>query len=281
MMKAATTLTYFESPAGPLSAHFFVPGDFVPGQSRPTLVFFHGGFWDHSMPTQFVPQCLHFAARGAIAVSVETRVESSHGTGPIEALADAAIFAAWLAEHGDNFGVDPAKLVLAGAAGGAWLALQQVLPKLPKDAPAPPLTPAAVLLFSALLDTQAPSVAEKFPDAATARARSPLRQVRRKLPPMLLCHGIADRMTPYANARKFAKALRWRRNRIELAGFENAEHSFFNFNVSEHHYEFTLKIADRFLADLGILAAEDDGVAADSGARPLRGPAPTSDAGGL
>ncbi len=252
MMKTATTLAYFQTPEGPLHAHFFVPHDFESGQRRTTVIFFHGGFWDNPMPTQFVPQCLHFATRGAIAISVETRVAGVHGTGPVEALEDVGILLAWLAEHAENFGIDPGRLVLAGTSGGAWLALQTALPKT-----APPIAPRALVLFSPLLDTTRKSIAARFPDSATARRHSPLRQVRRKLPPMLLCHGKSDRVTPFDDARRFVRALRWRRNDAELLEFEKAEHSFFNFNVSELHYELTLKAADRFLVGQGLLEPDE------------------------
>ena len=253
MMKAATTLAYYETPEGALQAHFFVPHDFDSGQQRTAVIFFHGGFWDNPMPTQFVPQCLHFATRGAIAISVETRVRSVHGTGPMEALEDARTLLAWLKEHAGNFGIDPDRIVLAGTSGGAWLALQQALPK---KGP-PPITPRALALFSPLLDTTIRSIAAQFPDAATARRLSPLRQVRRKLPPILICHGKNDRVTPFKHASRFIKALRWRRNSAELIDFEKAEHSFFNFNVSELHYDLTLKAADHFLVDQGLLEVDE------------------------
>jgi hypothetical protein len=35
--------------------------------------------------------------------------------------------------------------------------------------------------------------------------------------------------------------------------FENADHTFFNFNVSELYYEVSIKAADQFLVDLGLL----------------------------
>jgi acetyl esterase/lipase len=81
--------------------------------------------------------------------------------------------------------------------------------------------------------------------------------VRRKLPPILICHGKSDRVTPFKDARRFVKALRWRRNSVELLDFEKAEHSFFNFNVSDLHYELTLKAVDRFLVGQGLLEVDE------------------------
>lgn len=257
MMKAATPLTYADTGSGPLKAHFFAPANYTDNERYPLILFFHGGLWETSMPTQFVPQCLHFSSRGFVSASVETRVESTHGSGPMAALDDVQELFAWLVKHADDISVDLSKVVLAGASGGAWLALQQVLPKRAKDDPDPLINPAALILFSSLLDTTASNVAPRFPDATLAKKRSPLKQVRRKVPPMLLCHGKSDRVMPFDTARRFAKSMKWRKNVCELLEFEKAEHSFFNFNVSEFYYELTLKAADHFLVDQGLLAPDE------------------------
>jgi len=257
MMKSATPLTYLETPEGPVQAHFFVPHDFSVERKWPLIIFFHGGFWDTAMPTQFVPQCLHFATRGAMAVAVETRLESTHRTGPIEALEDVKVFLNWLWEHSERLGIDMDQIVFGGASGGAFLALEQVMPKPLKTDPEPVIRPKALILFSALLDTTQSQFAKRFPDMKVARSHSPLRQMRRKLPPMMLCHGKSDRVTPFEDARKFTKGLKWRGNQVELLEFERAEHSFFNFNVSELHYDLTLKAVDHFLVGLGVLEVDE------------------------
>lgn len=258
MLKAAVTLPYRKTGQGELHCHFFIPPDFNPDEPRPFVLFFHGGFWDTSTPTQFVPLARHFASRGALTATVETRVRSTHGGGPLEALEDARVLLDWLGEHADGFGIDRDKVVLGGASGGAFLALSQVLPA-PDERKPPGLSPAALVLFSSLLDTTPAAVAERFPDRKAARAWSPLNRCKvRKLPPMILFHGKNDRVTPFVHAQKFAKALRWRRNPVELVDFDNAEHSFFNFNLSELHYDLTLRAADRFLSERGILEPCED-----------------------
>jgi acetyl esterase/lipase len=253
MLKSATTFTYSETPEGPLQAHFFTPPGFEPGDRRPLILFLHGGFWETPMATQFVPHCLHFAQRGAVTVTVETRVGSVHRTGPVEALEDLRAFLEWLKGYEPHFGVDPSKVVLGGAAGGAFIALATTLPKLPKNATPPAYAPAALMLFSSLLDPIVRPLIDRFPDHATAKRLSPLKAVRRKAPPMILFHGKRDRVTPFATVEKFVKSMRWRRNKIELVDYENAEHAFFNFNVSDQHYEWSVAAADRFLVDLKIL----------------------------
>ena len=253
MLKSATTFTYSETSDGPLQAHFFTPPGFEAGDKRPLIVFLHGGFWDTAMATQFVPHCLHFAERGAVPVTLETRVNSTHRTGPMEALEDVHAFLRWLKSYEHHFGVDPGRVVFAGAAGGAFLALALSLPKLQRGDVPPVYAPAALVLFSTLLDTTVRPVSERFPDHSTAKRLSPLKNLKRKAVPMILFHGKKDRVTPFANVEKFHKSMRWRRNKIEVVDFENAEHSFFNFNVSDLHYELSVGAADRFLVGLGIL----------------------------
>lgn len=253
LLKSATSFPYSETPEGPLNGHFFAPPGFEPGDKRPLILFLHGGLWDTAMATQFVPHSLYFSERGAVTATLETRVFSTHRTGPMEALADVKAFLAWLKSYEHHFGIDPNKVVFAGALGGAFLALAMTLPKLLREEHPAVYSPAALLLFSSLLDSTSRPLIERFPDTATAKRLSPLKAVRRKAPPMMLFHSKKDRVAPFAHVEKFIKSMRWRRNKIELLDFENADHTFFNFNVSEVHYEASIKAADQFLVDLGLL----------------------------
>lgn len=258
ILKDAATYIYQERPQGPVQAHVYQP-EVDSGKPRPVIVFFHGGFWDTPTPTQFVPHCLHFASRGAVAVAAETRTSSRHGTGPLEAIEDARDLIRWLRHNTDTFGIDPDKVVLGGAAGGALLALLATMPK-PKALP--PVDgldchPQALLLFSALVNTtHRNAAAGKFPDARSAKRNSPSSLLRRKLPPMMFFHGKSDRITPFDEVEKFRRRMRWRGNKVELVDFEKADHSFFNFNVSHRFFELTIQAADRFLVDLGFLEPE-------------------------
>ena len=254
LLKDATTIAYRQTPQGPIHAHIFQQEEAADGMLRPAFVFFHAGFWDNPMPTQFVPHCMHFASRGAVGIAAETRVSAKHGTGPLEAIEDARFLIAELKRNAAEFGIDPEKIIVGGAAGGAFLALHTAMPKklATEDVPAP--YPAAVMLFSALLDTTPGGVAsERFPDSKSAKKHSPTKLLRRKLPPMILLHGKADRITPFADAASFRRSMRWRGNKCELVGYDRAEHSFFNFNVSTTHFDMTIAAADRFMVERGIL----------------------------
>jgi acetyl esterase/lipase len=261
MLKGASTYTYRERPQGEIQAHLFLPKK-SSGKPRTLVVFFHGGFWESPSPAQFVPHCLHLADRGAVTVVAETRTASRHGTGALEAIEDARDLIRWLRHNAATFEIDPERVVVCGAAGGALLALMTTLPKEQDLAPVDGLDcrAQALILFSALVDAGAGSAAfSKFPDELSAKKNSPLRLLRRHLPPMIFFHGKADRIAPFAKVASFCRKARWRGNSCELVDYEKAEHGFFNFNLSHHNFELTIGAADRFLVERGLLeAAEDD-----------------------
>lgn len=264
MLKDAATYIYEQRPEGDVLAHLFFPekSSLAP---RPVIVFFHGGFWDAPTPTQFVPHCLHFAARGAVAVAAETRTSVKHGTGPLESIEDARALVRWLRANADTFNLDPQKITIGGAAGGAYLALLATMPKV-KDMPlvdAIDCRPQALVLFSTLVNTAAKGPAsERFPDAKTAKRLSPTSLIRRKLPPMLFFHGTSDRITPFEEVQKFRRRMRWRGNSCQIIDFERADHSFFNFNVSHKNFELTIGTADRFLVEHGLLPPDENAAVA-------------------
>jgi len=263
ILKDASTYVYQTRAEGEVQAHVFLPEKPTEGL-RPAVVFFHGGLWDTPMPTQFVPQCLHFASRGAVAVAAETRTLSKHGTGALDAVADARDLILWLRENAEMFQLDPNRITVGGAAGGAYLALMTALPP-EKDLPTQngyTCSPQALILFSALVNTsmKGTPVSERFPDLKAAKKLSALALVRSKLPPMLMFHGKADRIMPFADVASFRRKMAWRRNKVHLVDFEKADHSFFNFNVSHQFFEMTVVAADRFLVEQGLLdaPAKDD-----------------------
>jgi acetyl esterase len=260
ILKDAATYVYEQRPEGDIQAHVYLP-EIASTVPRPAVIFFHGGFWDSPTPTQFVPHCLHFASRGAVAVAAETRTSAKHGTGPVEAIDDARSLVRWLRANADTFNLDPNRITIGGAGGGALLALLTAMPKTKHLPPVDGLecTPQALILFSALVNTANKSpAASRFPDARQAKRLSPTQLLRRKLPPMLFFHGKSDRITPFEEVDKFRRRMRWRGNSCEVVDFEGAGHSFFNFNVSHRYFELTIAAADRFLVDRGLLPAEEN-----------------------
>jgi len=262
ILKDAETYIYAEREEGSLVAHLFPPQKREGTGPAPLIIFFHGGMWDTPMPTQFVPHCLHFASRGAVAVAAETRLWSKHRAGPVDAVEDARELIRCLRRNATAIGADPDRVIVGGAGGGAMLALLTAMPK-PKHLPPAndgvDCRPQALVLFSSVLDTtQKTDLIARFPDVRTAREMSPLKLARRKLPPMILFHGKADRVTPYADAVRFHRKLKWRGNTCELVDFEREDHMFFNFNVNHRYFELTVEAADAFLVRQNLLDAPEN-----------------------
>jgi acetyl esterase/lipase len=251
LLKSATSYVYVNHNGVDLIAHVFFPKHPSP-TPRPAIAFFHGGFWDTPMVTQFVPHSHHFASRGMISICFEYRISSKHQTGPLDAVDDSIFAINWLYANAAILGIDVNQIVFGGAAGGAYLALLLAMRK-DKDL-APPFRPKALLLFSALVNTTPKGqLSDRFPDTKSSVKLSPSRLLRRKLPPMLFLHGKSDRVTPTSEITSFCRRMKWRGNHCQMVQFTGAEHSFFNFNVSHSNFELTINTADRFLVDQGIL----------------------------
>ena len=264
LLKDAQSFIYFHSPGGDLVAHFFFPPGHDPGTATaPVLLFLHGGMWDLSMPTQFVPHALHFAARGAVCMCVEYRVTGKGGASPVESLEDAAMAMVFLRKNAATLGINPDKIVFAGAASGAHLALCcATMPEIGNE-PGEHYRPAALILFSPLVNTTRKGVGgENFPSEKEARHYSPSEYLPRAgLPPCIIYHGRNDRLIPVELVARFAKRYARKKNSCELMEFKGAGHTFFNFNSHQQNYEVTLRSADFFLVDLALL--EPDPLAED------------------
>lgn len=247
LLKDSTTFCYKESAQGPLHAHVFYPPQ-PPEQPTTLLIFFHGGFWDAAASTQFATQCLHFAEQNCVCIAAETRVSSRHQSTPVDAIEDAQDLIISAKLNHETLGIDPQKIVLVGAAGGAFLALHAAMSKKTRTDQETDPRPQALVLFSALVDTTpGTDQAARFASPAEAKALSPSKMIRRKLPPMLFLHGKNDRVTPLDAVHSFRRWMRWKGNKCEVIDYEGADHRFFNFNLNARCHDITLQAMEAFL----------------------------------
>lgn len=251
LLRDAQSYIYQSEDGFELIAHCFFPANHDPAEAKPAIVFFHGGLWDVSMTTQFAPHCMHFASRGMVAVAVEYRVASKHHSSPEDAVEDAQMAMIWLKHNHQTLGIDPNRIVAAGAASGAHMALSlAMLPEVMEIDDYTP-RPLGVIALSAIVDTTKKGTEfERFSDPKKATKLSPSKLICRGLCPMLVVHGKADTIVPHEPVAKFAKAMQRKKNKCEFIDFEAVNHSFFNFNVSAKHFEITLSSMDAFLVGL-------------------------------
>jgi acetyl esterase len=250
-----------------LGAYVFRPPGEPPPAGWPVALFFYSSGWDNGLLSQFAPHAMYLASRGMMGVLIDYRTTARFpGCTPMQAAADARSAVRWAREHAAELPIDPQKVVgCGGSAGGHAILCAALLPggDDPEDDQSIPCAPDAFVLFNPVLDTSPNGVfSDRFPDPKSAGEANLLPCVRRKLPPMLIIHGTADRVVPYEHSVRFRKKSRWRRNLCKLIAYEGHGHGFFNFNFDVRLYEHTLNDIDRFLVERGILGPnpDDDGV---------------------
>jgi acetyl esterase/lipase len=240
-----------------LKAHVFSP-DRDTKQLRPAILFFASGLWENMSITQFAPQSLYFIARGAVAILVEYRVRSAHGSGPLEAMSDARSAIRWVRYNATALKVDPMKVIAVGGAGGAHMALAAaMIPGVADDPNDPNIScvPDGMALFCPIVDTSRPNlILEKFPNQEEANRCNPSRYVAKHVPPTIIFHGTEDRVIPYDPVIKFVNQVKKKNNICELCLFKGRDHSFYNFNVNPEGYDATVAEMDRFLVAQGFLS---------------------------
>ncbi len=266
VMPEAHAETYKTAGQTNLQLYIFNPKDHTATNRRPAVVFFFGGGWISGSPQQFEKQCQYFASRGMVAISADYRVASRQGAKPVQCVADAKSAIRWVRKNASRLGIDPNRVAAGGGSAGGHLAgCIAVVPGLdePGEDPSISAVPNAVVLFNPAL-VLAPLDGNDFGRLAAKvtaermgiepEALSPAHHVRAGAPPMIMFHGQADKVVPYATTEAFAGKMRAAGNRCELFGFEGQPHGFFNYRRGGNPFFVqTLKQADQFLASLGYL----------------------------
>ncbi len=247
-----------------LGAYVFKPQNHaMPEGGWPVAMFFCSSGWDHGLPSQFAPHALYLASRGMAGVLVDYRMKADFPEcTPLDAMADARSAMRWVRAHAQDLGIDPDRVAGCGGSAGAHAILSAAM-LLDGDDPADDMSvscvPNLLVLFSPAIDTGAKGVwQDRFPDKLSARKSNLMRQVRRKLPPMLLLHGTSDRVIAWEQSERFCKKNRWRLNKCRLLTYRGQGHGFFNFNFDMNHYEITLNELDNYLVECGYLEPYPD-----------------------
>ena len=234
----------------------------------PAIVYFFGGGWRSGDPKQFFWQARYLADRGITGFCAEYRVKQTHGTSPVEAVADAKSAIRYLRAHAAELSLDPHRLAACGNSSGAHLAAATGLCLTGDDStdgsPKISSRPDALLLFDTPVELLfRADIVERFPSPESARAFSPLQNLRADAPPMLLWHGAADPGLPVALTENFAARARELGVDAAVSVWPGGVHGFYHYgrdrtpDVRAAFLATTLSI-DRWLAARGWLTGEPD-----------------------
>ncbi len=250
-----------------LKVWILTPEEHKAANPVPAIVFYFGGGWRGGSPEQFEEQAKYLAGRGMVAILVDYRVSSRHGTLANVCVSDAKSAIRWVRKNASRLGVDPDRIVAAGgSAGGHLAAAVATLPMY--DEPGEDLSvgsvPNATALFNpATVLAPGPGLPE-FPEGkledlkkrmgAKLETMSPYHNVKKGIVPTIIFHGANDTTVPYATAEVFYKKMKQSGNRCELVAYKGAGHGFFNHGRNNNkYYADTLARLDAFLVTLGYL----------------------------
>ncbi len=243
-----------------LNLWVFKPHGWTAADRRPAVVFFHGGGWKNGGPRSFLSQCRYFQLRGMVAMTVEYRLNGTHGTTPREATLDARSAMRYVRAHAAELGIDPDHIAAGGgSAGGHLAAATATLTDLNEEGEDPSISavPNALILINPPLNLDKPEIEEKHGRAAyeMMAALSPYQRVTPDFPPTIIFHGTEDKAVPYESVVEFVKqAQAIGVPDITLKTYEGRDHSAFNPTAgdgSDHRQ--SIAEMDEFLVRLGWL----------------------------
>jgi acetyl esterase/lipase len=256
------TLRPYKTPAGsaPLNLHVFTPSS-GPATMRPAIVFFFGGGWSTGTPIQYYPEARHFAAQGYVAVAADYRITSTHsGNTTFESVADAKSVIRHLRANATELGIDPRRIVAAGASAGGHLAASTaLLPGLDdlSDNLSISARPDALVLWYPVIDNGPGGYA--YSSFGTRYTEiSPLHNIGLNPPPTLTFLGTNDQYIPVATGQEFQRRLQNFGGRADLILYQGGVHPLYPYrdpSATTKAFRATcLTEADAFLKSLTLVS---------------------------
>ncbi len=234
------------------------PSNWKPSDTRPAIVFFHGGGWVGGAPGQFTEHSEYFASRGLVCFQVQYRLlNRSNNESPQKCIEDAKSAMRWVRSRSKEFGIDANRIASAGGSAGGHLAafvgttdgVDCIEDNLSISAKSN-----AMLLFNPVYDNGpggwgTARVGDQY------QKYSPAHNLTRDDPPSIVFLGDQDKLIPVATAEKFRDTLRNAKVKSELIVYEGQTHGFFNHGRNDNRfYRATVIASDRFLTELGWLS---------------------------
>lgn len=238
-----------------LSLYVTKPSEWQATDSRPAIVFFHGGGWTGGEPGQFTEHSEYLASRGMVAVQVQYRLLDRKGNEPpVTCVADAKSAMRWVRGHAKELGIDPQRIASGGGSAGGHLAAFVGMVD-GGDAADDDTTISAksnaMVLFNPVFDNGPGGWGDKRV-GERYKEFSPFHNVSKEDPPAIVFLGSKDTLIPEQTAHDFKANMEKAGVKCEVMIFEGQPHGFFNHGRSDNkYYNETVLATDKFLASLG------------------------------
>jgi acetyl esterase/lipase len=195
-----------------LALDLYTPGR--RGRPRPAVIWVHGGGFTFGDRLHMTPYARSFAERGYVSATITYRLADDGelarvGFGPAIRAAqhDAQAAVRWLRRHARRLGVDPSRIYIGGHSAGAVTALEVGVSRHDPGRSGNPgyssRVDGAIAMAGLILDKS---------------------QLDRRDAPILLFHGDADRVVPFAGSTSICRAARPVGLGCRLVAFPGADH---------------------------------------------------------
>lgn len=258
-LRAAETpderIVYKEPGGRPLALEVFRPAARKTAGPGPCAVLFHGGGFQRGKTSSVYPMAAALAAKGMTAMSVEYRLINRANGASEEPLLDAKSAMRWVRANAARLNCAPDRIAAGGRSAGGTLALLTAMKTEfddPKDDRSIDPAPNALVLFNPGVNLVDGHDGEG--PLAFRQKVSPFHLLdQSKIPPTLLLHGTADKVSPYEEVVKFRdKAQRLGNNDVTLISFEGRGHGFFRKNKRDgEDFESSIGAMTDFFARIG------------------------------
>ncbi|BAX78799.1 alpha/beta hydrolase fold domain-containing protein [Labilibaculum antarcticum] len=219
-------------------------------KKKACIVYFFGGGWNVGTPLQFYRECAYFASKGMVSISVDYRIKQEHGTSVFESVRDAKSAIRWIRGNADNYNIDTARIVAAGAsAGGHLAAATGTLSQFDEVGEDLSISskPNLLLLYYPVVDNGPGGYGSKEMKKRCEEI-SPMYNIDSETPPTLIIVGTNDPLVSVKQAELYQEKMTNAGVSCELKLYEKAGHPIFYYRkgVSNYYYKI-LEDSESFL----------------------------------
>jgi acetyl esterase len=202
--RSGPTIEIYKTVSGvKLTAHVFRPDGASRGGRRAAIILLHGGGWTDGDPEWTYDDAQRYAGLGLVAIAGEYRLSDRKTITPLEAMADVRDLVRWVRENASELGVDPHRVALEGISAGGHLAAGAAVFPHPEESKTSAVPDALILLSPAVSIAHDPWPQLLLGSRSEVKAISPVENIEKPLPPVLMIEGTADTETPLAGAQRF------------------------------------------------------------------------------